>query len=495
MIISSWKIQVEPLVFILSACNAARQTVLPQLMQSKMEREYEAPANLNGTTLKKFYNKKMVKWDQYYDYVNMPLSSISGIFYGKIYGSNVINFSGAYSDRMGRKICMLVGIASVAVDTAFRMLMLGSSTDLSLYFFLVDALVTAFMGNFHLFMSSCNAYMADIFPNKKMLSKRMVIMSAAFSAGALGGSLLTKFLIKHLSAIIILLISQCCVVLGFIYTLAVIEFRKPTKKSLLRAADEECQECSKIQKDKKFKYKLVLGVKKFYTLLLYIFRLRLIDTLKNSLKSLTDSVKIFIVERDGHRRCFLFLAFIAVFLDQCVFDEEKSLIGTYTRLPPFNWGTEDYALYKTIRPFNQIVWILFGLLVLKQYMKLYDTMLIVLGIVSMGLCALVVGLAQSSWLIYASIPVGGLHGLLNPLTLSFISCLVNPDETGKAFAVNSIAGKLAGIAQTAVLNNIYIATVVWWQGFVWVLMAVISVFASLIILFIHIIARKEKIGA
>lgn len=52
-------------------------------MQEKMERTYTAPENLTGKNLKKFYNKKMVYWDQYYEYINMPLSCILGILYGK----------------------------------------------------------------------------------------------------------------------------------------------------------------------------------------------------------------------------------------------------------------------------------------------------------------------------------------------------------------------------------------------------------------------------
>lgn len=36
-------------------------------------------------------------------------------------------------------------------------------------------------------------------------------------------------------------------------------------------------------------------------------------------------------------------------------------------------------------------------------------------------------------------------------------------QVGKAFAISSIAQKLAGFAQTAVLQNIYIATVDWYQ--------------------------------
>ena len=85
--------------------------------------------------------------------------------------------------------------------------------------------------------------------------------------------------------------------------------------------------------------------------------------IKLSFYSLYDSAKIFLMRREGHCKLFLYLCFLANFLDQFVFGEEKSrngydhlifyypdLIGTYTRLPPFTWDSNEYASYKSWRP-------------------------------------------------------------------------------------------------------------------------------------------------
>ncbi|KAK5973020.1 hypothetical protein GCK32_020294 [Trichostrongylus colubriformis] len=66
---------------------------------------------------------------------------------------------------------------------------------------------------------------------------------------------------------------------------------------------------------------------------------------------------------------------------------------------------------------------------------------------------------------------------------------------GKAFAISSIAQKLAGFAQTAILQNIYIATLNWYQGFVWLVMGGICVVAVGIYGYVHIVAKREKIGS
>ncbi|RCN35674.1 hypothetical protein ANCCAN_18455, partial [Ancylostoma caninum] len=126
-------------------------------------------------------------------------------------------------------------------------------------------------------------------------------------------------------------------------------------------------------------------------------------------------------------------------MDQLVFGEEKTLIGTYTRLPPFNWSKEQYADYRSIRPIVQIAGMLFGMFVFKKWLKLRDTFVICLTIATLGISLVMIGLADSSWLIYASLAPGSLHGLLNPLAYSFLSCLVESYEIGKAFAISSIA--------------------------------------------------------
>ncbi|TKR96379.1 hypothetical protein L596_010404 [Steinernema carpocapsae] len=447
------KLHVEPIIFIMSLCNVARAVVKPHMTEMKMRRTYEHPSDMSEKEIKKFYNKKMVMWDQNYDYVNMPIACIVGIFYG------------AYSDQRGRKIPLLIGLASNLVDNSIKMLMWSETTDIALEWSYLAAVVSGMMGDFLLFMSCVNAYLADMFSNKKQLSIRMIIVSVIFSLGALVGSLCTKFVIDGLNHMAVMYFVQGGIILAFTFSFFVLKRKKP---SLLdNEADDSTQDSEKLS-------------------ILQIF--------KNGLLSVYESVKIFCKPREGHRKMFLWICLWANFLDQFVFGEEKGLIGTYTRLPPFDWDTDSYAIYKTIRPIAQIVGMFFGLLVLKKLFRLRDTTQIILAITSMGLCAIVIGLAQSSWLIYASLAPGSLHGLLNPLTYTFMTCLIQIDEIGKAFAISSIAGKLAGLAQTAILQNIYRATVDWYQGFVWLLMGGVSGVAALMYLYVHIVAKREKIG-
>ncbi|WKY16770.1 hypothetical protein Q1695_001412 [Nippostrongylus brasiliensis] len=432
--IKSLQISVEPLMLVLAACNTARSIVTPEMSERKMMRVYPAPPGLSDKDLKKFYNKKMVIWDNNYSYVNLPIACIVGIMYG------------GYSDYHGRKIPLLIGIMSVLVENAMKILIWDPTTDLSLYWFYPTAVVTGIMGDFLLTMSCVNAYIADRFDDEKILSTRMVIVSIMFSLGLLLATLI-----------------------GAIF---ILPQKTPKQKAALMIEEEGQHENEPNPPSKSF---LAITKLSFY--------------------SIYASLKIFVLSREGHRRLFLYLTFGANFLDQLVFGEEKSLIGTYTRLPPFNWNTSEYANYKSLRPIVQIVGMFFGLLVLKKLFKFRDTFVICLAIGSLGISLFMIGLAQASWLIFASLAPGSLHGLLNPLTYTFLSCLIERNEIGKAFAISSIAQKLAGFAQTAILQNIYVATLSWYQGFVWLLMGGICVIAVGIYGFVHVVAKRENIGS
>lgn len=63
-----------------------RIVVTPTLMLHKVQRVYDYDGPANSTEVeKKFYNKKMVLWDQNYTAVNVPLACLVTIIFGLFY--------------------------------------------------------------------------------------------------------------------------------------------------------------------------------------------------------------------------------------------------------------------------------------------------------------------------------------------------------------------------------------------------------------------------
>uniref|UniRef100_A0A914W1Q4 Major facilitator superfamily (MFS) profile domain-containing protein n=1 Tax=Plectus sambesii TaxID=2011161 RepID=A0A914W1Q4_9BILA len=414
-----------------------------------MIREYvdEMPTNLNSSSqMDKYFNKRIVEWDQYYSYVNLPIGCVSGLLYG------------AYGDNHGRKLNLMIGIGSVAVDNAITMFVWSRSVNAPLYFLLISAAVSAAMGNFFLVMSSVNAFLADMFPDKKEMGMRMVFVSVVFSVGGLLGSLGAGYFSRLLSNIVVVAFAQFLILIALLYSLIFLKQIPPKRTSLIPPPEQRR------------------------------------PLWRRSLSYVIDTCKVFLRKRDGHRRAFLWLSVVAGFVDDAVFSEETHLVGTYTLLLPFKWDSSKLGVYTSIRSIIQVVGMAIGMIVFGKLLKLRNTTLIIISITSMSAACAVIGLANSDAMIFASLPAGMFHGLLNPLTLTFVSCLVEPDEVGKAYATTMVASKVAGLAQSAALQSIYRATIDWYQGFTWLLIAGIGLLSALAYLWVYFKAKAEGIG-
>jgi di/tricarboxylate transporter len=71
---------------------------------------------------------------------------------------------------------------------------------------------------------------------------------------------------------------------------------------------------------------------------------------KISLDLLKQTLGVIFKKRPNKCSLLLLLTLICGFINRLAFSEEKSLIGTYAKLPPFKWTTRQYSIYKTIRP-------------------------------------------------------------------------------------------------------------------------------------------------
>ncbi|TKR96383.1 hypothetical protein L596_010406 [Steinernema carpocapsae] len=452
------RIRVEPVIFLTTFCHIAMTIIKPGMTNEKVRRSYPPPDGLNST--KEYYNNLQIIWLQNYDYVNVPVSCLAGIIYG------------AYGDVKGRKLPLLMAILSVFIENSFHMLMWSTKTDIPFEWSYLAAAICGLLGDYGLIMASANAYLADNFSNKHYYGARMIVLSGTVTAGTFCSSWTTKLIIDKSYKMVAMYMSQVGIVLIFFYALFVLKNPKPA---------EELKDLKK--PDLKLRLQLMyLGV-------------TLWNVFKSAGFSVYDSFKIFFVKRDGPKRHFLWICMLAYFLDEMLFGEQKALIGTYFQL--FGWYSNEFARYKGLRPCYQIIGTILGVLVLRKWLKIRDTILIIFSTLSMSVFLAALGFINQyniSYIVFSALVPGGFHGLLNPLTVTFLTCVIETNEVGKILAVCSILSKLAGVAETAILQNIYRATLNWYKGSVWLLMALLAVISAMLYVYVALVARRHKIG-
>ncbi|CAD5229413.1 unnamed protein product [Bursaphelenchus okinawaensis] len=441
--IKRWQIRMELVILAISICDTARIVITPTLMLRKVRRVYNAseyeddPADYD-----KFYTKQMVIWEQNYTYVNLPLAIAATIFFG------------AYSDRRGRKLPMIMGLLGMFLGNMFYILVWWPTTDWAMQWIFLAAVLNGLTGGFRIITGSVNAYLSDQFTVKKTLSFRMIITYTILNIGDFIGSQMTKRISRQWSEIMAAFIMQGINIVVLLYVIFIV---KP-----VGTRDESKQSLTTIAKDA------------FYSVWL--------------------SAKVVVRPRENYCRCLLLLTFFCALVNRIAFSEEKALIGTYTKLSPFNWKTRDFADYKSYRPFTQVLGLLFGLLVLKRLLKLRDATVLILATISMGLDSLFIGLAQSSTLIYVSLCAGFLHALTNPMLYTVYSCLVDANETGRVYAMDSILHNVGYFFKTAVLQTLYVHTVDWYQGFIWLVLSSMALVSAFVFGVIHFIAKRYGVG-
>lgn len=67
-------------------------------------------------------------------------------------------------------------------------------------------------------------------------------------------------------------------------------------------------------------------------------------------------------------------------------------------------------------------------------------------------------------------------------------------QTGRIYAMDSIIHNVSYFLRTAVLQNIYIATVDWFQGFIWFCLSSLALLSAAILLVVHFTAKKAGLG-
>uniref|UniRef100_A0A1I7SHD2 ABC transmembrane type-1 domain-containing protein n=2 Tax=Bursaphelenchus xylophilus TaxID=6326 RepID=A0A1I7SHD2_BURXY len=85
-----------------------------------------------------------------------------------------------------------------------------------------------------------------------------------------------------------------------------------------------------------------------------------------------------------------------------------------------------------------------------------------------------------------------MHALTNPLIFTLYSCLVDGQETGRVFALDSILQQVASFLKTAVLQTIYTHTLNWYQGFIWIILSVMAIISAIIMTGIHVVLHKSN---
>lgn len=402
-------------------------------------------------------------------------------------------FWGAWSDRNGRKVNIMLGLTGLLV-AAFPYTIVFNFPSTSLIILLFFNILAGLTGYISIIMISSLAYLTDIVPNKETYTVRMAQVFVSQTSAMAIGSFATGALLKVASLSYVIVVTEIVLTVGFIYTFFRIKHIPPLIMRRLVAEKKSKRKSSTI------KPTVIEPKEKSAELMSNGKSLDLIPAVD---KSCWNAVKdnfvfvgtmykevyvTFVRPRFGHRRCYFHLMTVVYLL---FFIAEMGLLhgpvlSLYVFRRPFEWKSSDLAFWKGTQAILLMLGNLCGSLLMKRLCKFKDTAVMLVCLTS-GICHLTLtAFCNQSWMLYLSIVLGMLANLTIPTIKSFIAQLVEPNEVGKAFTANGVTADLAFVLSTLLFNTIYSQTVFFFAGTVFLFAAVLLAVCFFIVLWVHI---------
>ncbi|KAL4238583.1 hypothetical protein ACF0H5_003290 [Mactra antiquata] len=443
-------ITVEPIMFLYMFSSFLQFTTLQALIYDKvcMERYNDTVCdNLSNDTFEAeedIVQKKTSTWFLYFNITMTVPAMLSMMF-----------FLGPLGDTVGRKLPVLfplVGASLASISNVVNSVYMEASIS----YLLIGAFLNGLMGSFLALLMATYSYIAHVStPGRKTV--RIGILEAMVFLSGTVGTALSGVMLDHTSYVFVFSLLLGIMILAIIYTVFWLENVK-VEESETSPGQESAGVGAICQ--------LFLTMGKDVFLCVYNKR-----TEKKKLVYLT----------------LLILILFCLMLDTA---GEGDILLIYTRYHPFNWSQTKLGLYKGLESFLRGLAVLTLLPLLKVKMKVKDTAIIIIGLLSKIALLIMLGVANSTALLFIGSVLGTLQGFGSAAIRSMSSSLVQTSEQAKLFSLIGIFESIASLAASSIFNNVYNATLEFFPGFCFLMAALIIGLCVLVAIYMHVTFYK-----
>ncbi|KAK6183630.1 hypothetical protein SNE40_011067 [Patella caerulea] len=186
-------------------------------------------------------------------------------------------------------------------------------------------------------------------------------------------------------------------------------------------------------------------------------------------------------ERDEGVKLFIGLMILVLLLLMIVTSGEIDVLYLYVTRHPLNWSTTMYGYLKGLENFLRGITLITVMPVLKYKFHLKDTTLIIVGLLT-RITAFIFYSFQHTWTMFTGGAVSMFSGFPSAGIRSGVSQLVHKDEHGRLFGLIASLESIATIIATVIFNYVYPASLSFYPGFCFLLLAAIVIIGLFIIL-------------
>lgn len=408
---------------------------------------------------------------------------------------------GAYGDRKGRKVNMLLGMAGMMVSMYPLVLLFAYPLYQPLMYILVIAhLLTGFTGFITITMISAFAYLTDTVLEPENLTVRMAIMTVVMNMATIIGPLIASATASSMTMAQGVLVCQGLLTAGFFVCMVLTRQVPPAKlRQMLQEKKDKERAALGLDEGQPMKsMKAPLAMENHFAM---AHNSSGAADSKESLCTLTwhllkETWSTYAKPRPGHGRLYLLVCALVFFLNTISeLGIRVSIFSLYVQRSPLNWDQAMIGYFKSSQSAMLMAGTTFGVLVFKKLFKFTDTFIVVIACISHVCETLIMAFTSTTAMAYIAAAAGCLSTLAMPCTQSFLAKHVASDEVGKAFTGFGIAASIGFVVSNAIYNPIYSATVGFFPGFVFLFAAALLGVALVAMIWMHYDVHLKNQGA
>ncbi|XP_050507797.1 proton-coupled folate transporter isoform X2 [Diabrotica virgifera virgifera] len=357
-------------------------------------------------------------------------------------------FIGAWSDKRGRKLPLLIGLFGKLI---FSLMIIVNTLQPSWpveYVVFTATLPSALTGADVTIFATAFAYLVDVssVSNRTM---RVTILEVCYLAsmplGIAFGAYLFKFVFNR-SYTYMFVVNSILMVLAILYTSLRLSWRSNSMQRPLSEASNKFLDF--------FDYNHAVST--FGMLSQY---------------------------RPGNKRTYLWLLLIMMALYTFQRNERDIMLG-YCYLT-FHWNDGQYSIFKTIQSGLQDIILLLAIPIMSKIFKWRDTIIIMIGAIAHVMGRIFYSTAVDPYVFYIGGVFAAVGPIVAPVIRSLVSKTVSTSEKGKAFAVLAVADNAVPLIAGTSYNALYYFVLPYNPGYVFFLTIATQIGVFLLATYIH----------
>ncbi|XP_031354714.1 solute carrier family 46 member 3 isoform X3 [Photinus pyralis] len=366
-------------------------------------------------------------------------------------------FMGAWSDKRGRKIPLLLGLIGKCYYSVMIVVNSVYYTWPVEYVIYTATLPMTITGADVAIFAAAFAYISDI-SSSNSRTLRVTILEVCYLATMPTGIALGKFLfsdVTNRSYTIMFIINASLLVAAIIYTGLRLKMRTNDKQRPISDANNVVTDF--------FDYKHV------------------VDTFKTIFK-----------RRQFTQRAFLLLLILAMATYTFQRDERQM---SYLYLQwVFNWNFDQVSTFRTFQSAIQDVMLLVAIPLMSKLLGWRDTIIALIGALAHIAARIFYASANVGWMFYLGGVFASLGPVVAPIIRSMVSKLVAVAERGKVFSMLAVADNAIPIVSATVYNQVYKKTLHNHPEAIFYVTIASQVVVLCSFLFIHCTASSESLS-